>query len=68
MGLKGTHIPYASRDKLSLAFCTCIELYWYPWLPVSPGNLTSFAVVAINIIFSLSIYCCHKSRHALVVM
>ena len=31
-------------------------------------QVTSFAVIAINIIFSLLIYCCHKSRHTLVVM
>jgi len=37
--------------------CTCIPDCLY-------HQVTSFAVVAINII-SLSIYHCHKSRHAL---
>jgi len=43
----------------------CIELYWYPWLPVH--QVTSFTVIAIGIT-SLAICCCHKSQHALVVM
>jgi len=29
-------------------------------------QVTSFTVVTINIIFSLLIYCCHKSQHTLV--
>jgi len=70
-------IPGCPYPWLPVSLAARIPGCPYPWLPVSlaayiPGCLyhqvTSFTVVAISIFFSLSIYRCHKSRHAPVVM